>query len=142
MPIYIGTFPYSPQMLRLPGELADTVALVGVPGLGCVARAEIAKGAARIGRDPHAVHVGAYIVLSVDEDAGRARDACGPVIAAYARRAVLWVEGLVPSDDLEPIHSAYEICRPAMAAAAVDDRLVDRIAIVGDPAYCHDRLAE
>jgi 5,10-methylenetetrahydromethanopterin reductase len=144
MPIYIGTFPYSPHMLRLAGELADGVVLVWAsPDWIRRAREEIATGAARVGRDPAEVDVAAYIVLSVDEDPNQARDACRPLIAAYAERAVRWVEsGLVTEEDLEPIRAARASGGAEAAAAAVDDRLVEKIAIAGDPAYCRDRLAE
>jgi 5,10-methylenetetrahydromethanopterin reductase len=144
LPIYIGTFPYSPQMLRIAGALADGVALVWCNPDWVRRAAEcVAEGAHRAGRDPASVEVAAYLVLSVDDDPVAARAACKPLIASYAPRPVRWIEaGLATTDELEPVLAARAAGPTDAAAEAVTDALVDKIAIAGDPAYCRDRLQE
>jgi alkanesulfonate monooxygenase SsuD/methylene tetrahydromethanopterin reductase-like flavin-dependent oxidoreductase (luciferase family) len=144
MPIYVGTFPYSPRMLRTAAELADGVALVWTtPDWVRRARDEVASAAAQAGRDPASVEIGAYVVISVDEDGAKARRACRRVIAGYAVRTARWIDaGLVSAEDLEPVVTAYQRGGLPAAIEAVDDHLVEKLAIAGEPAYCRDRLAE
>lgn len=144
LPIYVGTFAYSPQMLRLSGALADGVILVWCNAEGVRRAAElIAEGAEAAGRSPSAVDLAAYLLISVDPDPRRARDACRPVIASYAPRHVRWVEGgLVTADELAPVLAAVRRGGVEAGALAVTDALVDKIAIAGEPRDCVDRLRE
>jgi 5,10-methylenetetrahydromethanopterin reductase len=144
MPLYIGTYPYSPQMLKLSGGLADGVVLVWCsPEWVRRAGEMVAEGAHQAGRDPAAVDMAAYLVMSVDPDPAKARAACKPLIASYAPRPVQWRQaGLVAAEDIEPVLSAFDRGGLAAATAAVSDALVEKLAIAGDPAHCRDRLRE
>jgi 5,10-methylenetetrahydromethanopterin reductase len=144
IPLYVGTYPYSPQMLKLTGGLADGVVLVWcTPEWVRRAGELVAEGARQAGRDPAAVDMAAYLVMSVDPDPARARAACKPLIASYAPRPVQWRDaGLVSAEDIEPVLSAFGQGGLEAATAAVSDALVDKLAIAGNPAYCRDRLRE
>ena len=144
MPIYVGTYPYSPKMLHLSGQMADGVALVWcTPDWVRRARETVAEGAASVGRDPSAVDMAAYLVISVDPDAAKARDACRRLIGSYAPRNHRWFEGgLATPEDLEPVVAAWNRGGLDAAEQAVSDALVDKVAIAGEPAYVKDRLAE
>ena len=144
LPIYVGTYAYSPQMLKVAGALSDGVALVWcTPDLVRRACELIAEGAHEAGRDPASVDVAAYLVISIDEDAGRARAACKPLVASYTPRPVRWREvGLATAEDAEPVLAAFERGGLEAATAAVTDAYVERVAIAGDVKYCRDRLAE
>jgi 5,10-methylenetetrahydromethanopterin reductase len=144
LPIYVGTFPYSPQMLKLSGGLADGVILVWCNPAAVRRACElVAEGAHAAQRSPSTVDIAAYLLISVDPDPARARDACRPVIASYAPRHVRWVEGgLVTAAELEPVLAAMQRGGLEAGARAVTDHLVDKIAIAGDPRYCVDRLRE
>lgn len=144
LPLYVGTYPYSPQMLKLTGALADGVVLVWcTPEWVRRAGEMVAEGAHQAGRDPASVDLAAYLVMSVDPDPVKARAACKPLIASYAPRPVKWREaGLATAEDIEPVLTAFSRGGLEAAAAAVSDALVDKIAIAGDPSYCRDRLRE
>jgi 5,10-methylenetetrahydromethanopterin reductase len=144
LPLYLGTFPYSPQMLKVAGALADGVVLVWCnPDWVRRAGECVADGAHQAGRDPASVDLAAYIVMSVDDDPARARAACKPVIASYAPRPVRWREaGLVTAEELEPVLAALARGGVERAAGVVTDALVDKIAIAGTPSDCRDRLKE
>lgn len=144
LPIYVGTYPYSPQMLKVAGGLADGVVLVWcTPELVKRACELMAEGADGVGRSPSSVDVVAYLVLSVDDDPQQARAACRPLVASYTFRSGRWREvGLVTDEDVEPVLAAFDRGGFDAATAAVSDAYVDKIAIAGDVSYCRDRLKE
>lgn len=81
-PLYLGAL--GPDMLRLGGELADGVVLNWcTPEQVAWSRERIREGAVRVGRDPAAVRVIAYIRVCVDGDADRARRALGRAVLQY-----------------------------------------------------------
>jgi alkanesulfonate monooxygenase SsuD/methylene tetrahydromethanopterin reductase-like flavin-dependent oxidoreductase (luciferase family) len=103
----------------------------------------IAEGALAAGRDPASIDIAAYLVISVDDDAARARAACKPLVASYTPRPVRWrEEGLVAEEDMAPVLRAFERGGLEAATQAVSDRYVEKIAIAGDLSYCRDRLRE
>lgn len=73
-PLYVGAA--GPRMITLGGELADGVYLSWcTPGAVSQARACIADGAARAGRDPDEVRLAASARVCIDEDEDTARRA-------------------------------------------------------------------
>ncbi|MGH2384384.1 MAG: LLM class flavin-dependent oxidoreductase, partial [Candidatus Limnocylindria bacterium] len=145
IPIHIGTYASSRQMLRLAGQIADGVVYIwATPHLVREAGEILGEAAERAGRQMSSIAVAAYLIISLDEDARRARDACRPLVATYARivHEVWRRDGLATEADLEPVLAAFGSGGPPAAAAAVSDALIEKVAIAGDPDYCRDRLGE
>src|SRR5215475_12090205 len=81
-PLYVGAA--GPQMITLGGELADGVYLSWcTPAAVSEARACIADGAARAGRDPDQVSLAASARVCVDEDEDTARRALAAALLPY-----------------------------------------------------------
>jgi alkanesulfonate monooxygenase SsuD/methylene tetrahydromethanopterin reductase-like flavin-dependent oxidoreductase (luciferase family) len=145
VPLYVGCYPFSPKALELTGALADGVVYVWTtPELVRRASETIAEAAHKAHRDPSAIDVAAYFILAVDDDPGRARDACRLTIASYTRIAhIVWRQaGLVTADDVDPVLGALERGGVEAGAAAVSDTLIEKVAIAGNARYCRDRLRE
>jgi 5,10-methylenetetrahydromethanopterin reductase len=145
MRLYVGSYPFSPKALEIAGELADGVVYNWpTPHLMRQAGAALAEGAIRAGRDPGDIDVFSYFIFSVDDDERRARDACRKAVASSARVAHMqWrAAGIVNADDVDPVIAAFDVGGLEAAAEMVNDRLIDRVAIAGDPATCRDRLRE
>jgi 5,10-methylenetetrahydromethanopterin reductase len=145
VPLYVGCYPFSPKALDLTGTLADGVVYVWTtPELVRRAQNRIMEAAHRAGRDPAAIDVAAYFILSVDDNPTRARDACRPTVASYTRIAHrAWLDAeLVTPADVEPVLAAMQRGGLDAGIAATTDTLVDKVAIAGTPRYCRDRLEE
>ncbi len=144
VPIYVGTYAYSRQTLKVAGGLADGVALAWCSPEGLRRACEvIAEGAHAAQRDPASIDVAAYLVISVDDNPARARAACKRLVASYTPRAMRWAEvGLATEEDMAPVRAAFERGGLDAAAAAVSDAYVEKVAIAGDLRYCRDRLRE
>lgn len=90
-PVYLGAL--GPKMLELSGELSDGAALNWcAPEQVEWSRAQIEKGASKIGRDPSEIKVSEYIRVCVDQDEEKARIALAKATMQYALGAT------VPSD--------------------------------------------
>jgi alkanesulfonate monooxygenase SsuD/methylene tetrahydromethanopterin reductase-like flavin-dependent oxidoreductase (luciferase family) len=137
IPIIVGCYSFSDQMLKVAGRLSDGVIHVWTnPEWTRHARAVLSDAAAAAGRDPSTVMQGSYLALSVDEDSRKARDAARPMIAMYARIVgEQWRKAKLCRD--EDLDAAL-----ASGASGVTDRLVEAVAIAGDPAYVVDRVKE
>ncbi|MBI4305007.1 MAG: LLM class flavin-dependent oxidoreductase [Chloroflexi bacterium] len=82
-PVYLAAL--GPQMLRLGGELADGILLnVSTPEQIAWAREQVALGAAKTGRDPHACKVVSLVRMTVDDDVQVARHALVRSVMGYA----------------------------------------------------------
>jgi probable F420-dependent oxidoreductase len=89
LPIY--TAGVNPRMMEAAGRVAD--GLVGHPMFTArwveeVARPELAKGAAKTGRDPSDIKLKGILICSVDEDVGAARRRLAYAVAQYAASRV------------------------------------------------------
>jgi alkanesulfonate monooxygenase SsuD/methylene tetrahydromethanopterin reductase-like flavin-dependent oxidoreductase (luciferase family) len=83
VPIYAAAL--GPQMLHLAGELCDGVSLNWTaPSMRSWVREEVAKGAAKAGRDPSAVRITEYIRVCIDDDVEAARKAFVRAFMGYA----------------------------------------------------------
>ena len=81
-PLYLGAA--GPEMTRLGGELADGVYLSWcTPESVTQARARIAEGAARAGRDPAQVTLAASARVCIDDDPDTARKALAAALVHY-----------------------------------------------------------
>ena len=85
LPVPLYTAALGPQMLHLAGELADGVSLNWTaPAMRPWVREEVAKGAARAGRNPAGVRITEYIRVCVDDDEEAARVAFVRAFMGYA----------------------------------------------------------
>jgi len=83
VPLYAAAL--GPQMLRLAGELTDGVSLNWTaPSMRPWVREEVARGAARRGRDPATVKITEYIRVCIDDDKEAARNAFVRAFMGYA----------------------------------------------------------
>jgi alkanesulfonate monooxygenase SsuD/methylene tetrahydromethanopterin reductase-like flavin-dependent oxidoreductase (luciferase family) len=116
-PIYVGGF--GPEMARLTGELADGLYLSWCTAdLVESARAHLAEGADRAGRDPASVALAASVRVSVDDDTEAARRALAGALLPY----VIGWPGAAPA---RPFRAAFD--RMGFGAEIAElDRMVER----------------
>ncbi|MEO8539749.1 MAG: LLM class flavin-dependent oxidoreductase [bacterium] len=83
VPLYTAAL--GPQMLHLAGELADGVSLNWTaPSMRAWVREEVAKGAAKAGRDPSSIRITEYIRVCIGDDEDAARVAFVRAFMGYA----------------------------------------------------------
>jgi 5,10-methylenetetrahydromethanopterin reductase len=143
VPVYVGTYSWSPKTIAIAGELSDGVIYAwGVPAQVRRAAEALAEGAERVGRDPSEVDVASLVVMAVDENEADARDRCKPTIAVYAPSTYPdWLKvGMITEDDVKPVLDAHATGGFEAATRAVPDSLVEKVAIAGNARYCRDRL--
>ena len=142
MPIYISAL--FPRMTELCGEVADGVILTrGTLASAARARAHVAAGAGRAGRDADAVEISSLLPTSVSADRNQAYAAARPGLAFYAgffpRYNRLIAENGFP-DEAAAIARAWADDDRAGAERAVTDDMIAATGIAGEPAECRERL--
>ncbi len=142
MPIYISAL--FPKMLELCGEVADGVILTrGTLASAARARAHVAAGAARAGRDAGAVEISSLLPTSVAADRGEAFAAARPGLAFYAgffpRYNRLIAENGF-AQEAAAIARAWAAGDRAGAERAVTDDMIAATGVAGRPAECRERL--
>ena len=142
MPIYISAL--FPKMLELCGEIADGVILTrGTLASAARARAHVAAGAARAGRDAGAVEISSLLPTSVAADRGEAFAAARPGLAFYAgffpRYNRLIAENGF-AQEAAAIARAWAAGDRAGAERAVTDGMIAATGVAGRPAECRERL--
>jgi 5,10-methylenetetrahydromethanopterin reductase len=145
VPVYVGTYSWSPKTIAIAGELSDGVIYAwGVPAQVRRAAEAVAEGAARAGRDPSEIDVASLVVMAVDENEAAARDRCRPTIAVYAASTYPdWLKvGMITEDDIKPVLDAHAKGGVEAATRAIPDSLVEKVAIAGNARYCRDRLQD
>ena len=140
-PIYLSAL--FPKMLELCGEIADGVILTrSTLASAAAARARVAAGAARAGRDAAAIEVTSLLPASVAPDREEAIAAARPGLASTrasfplqppARRERL-------SGEAAAIASAWAAGDAAGAARAVSGEMIAATGIAGTPDECRERL--
>jgi 5,10-methylenetetrahydromethanopterin reductase len=137
-----------PRMIELAATASDGVGLgilISPEHLAGVVRPRAEAAAAAAGRDPAAVRFPMAAMVSVDDDAERARmltrrAICGlfhPVPHPYYD-FLLREQGYAEVADAASELAPQKRWREAMAA--IDDELIDRLTITGTPADCAARL--
>jgi 5,10-methylenetetrahydromethanopterin reductase len=130
------------ETAALAGEIADGLMLY----LASRARyqqvvARMRQSAQQVGRDPQAVMVSILIPTFLSENLGAARDAARRFLSFYAT---------VPLYATMFRRNGFEAEMEAVAqaqgdrdqiAAAISDRLIEDICLVGSPAHCREQLA-
>ncbi len=142
MPIYISAL--FPKMTELCGEVADGVILTrGTLASASGARAHVAAGARRAGRDAGAVEISSLLPTSVSADRDEAYAAARPGLAFYAgffpRYNRLIAENGFP-DEAAIIARTWAAGDRAGAERAVTDDMIAATGIAGQPAECRERL--
>jgi probable F420-dependent oxidoreductase len=141
IPIHVGAL--GPPMLELAGEIADGVTLNMMPVEAVPKMLEhVRLGAARAGRDPEKIEVVARFMVCVTDDPDGARAMMraffGPYFATSVyNRFVAWC-GF--EQEAAEIRAGWEARDRARVGAAVDDSMIDRIAVIGSAQQCRDRL--
>jgi probable F420-dependent oxidoreductase len=129
----------NPGMLELCGELADGVLLNYLPASHVAWSVEqVRRGEEQAGRAPGTCRVHAYVHAGVCErehgiDAARKDLFSYIVVDAYARNFAR--AGF--ADEVEAVRAAHAAGDRAGALAAVSDRMVDAIDIMGDHDHVH-----
>jgi len=142
VPIYVAAL--MPPMLELAGEIADGVILNFMP-VEAVPRmlAHVREGAARSGRDAAKLEVVARFQTLVTDDVPRARDAIRQMMGPYFATSVYnrFVAWCGFAEEARALDAAWRARDRARNVAAVTDDMVDRLAIIGTPERCRERLA-
>jgi len=153
VPVYVaGT---APLMQQLGGEIGDGLLTPSIttPAFVRYTRENVAKGAAKSGRDPSDVDVGCTIVASIhesDRDAGRdgAREIAGMYLANKVQNiqgsadTLLDLAGL-EQDEIRPVAEAMERGGRLAAKEQVTDALLDKCKpIAGLPEDCIAAIEE
>lgn len=141
-PVYLSAL--FPKMLELTGEIADGVILTrSTLATPAAARARIAAGAARAGRDAAAVEITSLLPASVSSDREAALAAARPGLAFYAgffpRYNRLLAESGFP-DEAAAVARAWAAGDADGAARAVTDEMIAATGIAGTAAECRERL--
>ena len=145
IPIYVAAL--FPKMLQTSGEIAQGVLLTW-----CTleharsAIGHVAVGAGRVGKDPGEVDVATMVscAVSADQaDAEEIRDSMRATIASYAGRVPryrrLMAEAGFPQE-MEAVRQAWREGDREQALRQVPSGLIDKIAVVGTPNECRQRL--
>ena len=145
IPLFIGAL--RPGMLALAGELADGVCLNLMPPRVVVRQlAEVRRGAHAVGRQlPPDFGVMARLQTVVTDDPAGVRDLLrnefvGPYLAQPVYNRFLAWMGY--EEEAEAIALGWAARDRAAVAAALHDRLIDDLVLVGDAGHVRTRLEE
>lgn len=143
IPIYLGA--QGPKMLELAGEVADGVLINASHPKDFEAAIEAIKaGAAKAGRDPKEVDVGAYTCFSIDKKEDKAVGAAKIVVAfivAGSPPPVLERHGIDPSA-ATTIGGAIGKGDFGAVMGAVTPEMMDAFSICGTPEVCAEKVAD
>ena len=142
IPIYLSAL--FPKMTELCGEIADGVILArSTLASAARARAHVAAGAGRAGRDASAVEIASLLPASVAPDRSEALAAARPGLAFYAgffpRYNRLLAESGFPTE-AAAVAKAWAAGDKAGAERAVTDEMITATSIAGTPAECRERI--
>jgi 5,10-methylenetetrahydromethanopterin reductase len=148
IPIFLAAS--QPRMLRLAGEVADGVILMGAadPAVTSWQLDHVAQGAASAGRSLADVFVDLWFALSISDDESKARHDVRAWATSQARWFARWKELPGPladfKNEFEAAYAAYQfsehLSTRAEHAAVISDELVDIIAVSGSTRRCLERI--
>ena len=143
-PIPIHLAGIAPETADLAGEIADGLMLYLASKLHfqeLVDRME--KGATRAGRRPQEVTVSLLIPTFLSEDIGAAREAARRFLTLYAAMPhytrMFRRSGF--TQEADAVAEALDNGGPARIGAAISDRLMDEVCLVGPLSRCREQLA-
>jgi len=142
-----------PKVIGLAGRLAERITFaVGADPDRMAWAIELARGAAAdVGRDPASLSLGAYVNVGCHPELDVARGLIGGAVAAFAHFSSMpgsTGEGLADADwaVVAEVGRRYDsnvhLLNTAAHTSPLDDRFIDRFAVVGPPDACVARLVE
>lgn len=142
IPIYIAAV--FPKMTALSGEIADGIILTrSTLETVATARAHIAEGAAKAGRDASDVTITTLLPTAIADTMADARDQIRPGLALYAGffpryNQLMSNQGF--EGEAQDIARAWKAGDRETAIRAVSDAMIDATSIAGTPGYCREQL--
>ena len=105
--------------------------------------AHVRTGAGRAGRDAAELEVVARFQTVVTDDVPAARDAIRQMMGPYFATSVYnrFVAWCGFAEEARAIDAAWRAKDRTRNVAAVSDEMIDRLAIIGTPEHCRQRLA-
>jgi 5,10-methylenetetrahydromethanopterin reductase len=143
IPLYLGVT--GPKALECAAEIADGVVLNGFVSAAYTKRAveRMRRRLAEAGRGKDDFEIASWLMVSVDRDSARAKDAVRPMVATYlANFPNIARESGLPQDLLDTIGSVYMEKGVAEAARHVDDNVVTLLSCSGSPDECRALIQE
>jgi 5,10-methylenetetrahydromethanopterin reductase len=143
IPLYLGVT--GPRALECAAEIADGVILNGFVSAAYTTRAveRMRRRLADAGRDEDTFEIASWLMVSVDRDSAKAKDAVRPMVATYlANFPNIARESGLPQDLLDTIGQVYAERGVAEAAKLVADDVVTRLSCSGSPDECRALIQE
>lgn len=143
LPIYLAVT--GPRALELAGEVGDGVILNAFMSTGYIRRAveRLRMGAVRSGRTLNGYPLCGAVVVALDRDGVRGRDAVRPLVATYLTGFPnIARESGVSPEDLERYREARARGGLEATTALIPDEVVDRLTATGSLEDCRRRLGE
>src|SRR5262249_21663302 len=143
VPIYVGAL--KPPMLRLAGEVGDGAAVNLFPASALPRMiAEIARGAAKVGKDAAGLETVCRFQAWVTDDPKGARALLRRSMAGDFTTSVYnsFAEWCGFEEEARAMRDAWEKRDREKTEAAFTDEMIDAITLVGSEAHCRDRVAE
>ena len=137
IPLYLGVT--GPKALDAAAEMADGLILNGFVSADYSRRAieRVHARAADVGRSRERIEIASWLMISVDRDSAKAKDAVRPMVATYlANFPNIARESGLPDAVLETIGQTYTEGGVAEAARHVGDDVVTRLSCAGTPTEC------
>jgi 5,10-methylenetetrahydromethanopterin reductase len=134
IPLYLGVT--GPKALDTAAEIADGVILNGFVSAQYSERTigRLRDRAVQSGRAEDDIEIASWLMVSVDRDSGKAKDAVRPMVATYlANFPNIARESGLPDDLLETIGLTYAEKGVLEAAKHVGDEVVTRLSCAGSP---------
>jgi len=151
-PIYVaGT---GPVMQKMAGSISEGLltASITTPAFVRYSRKNMEEGAAKVGRDPATLALGAVIVGSIGRDSAKGKEGAREQAAMYLANKVQNIKGSadvllecagLSFEELRPVADAMEKGGRKAAAKAVTDDILRKICpIAGTPEECIRRIQE
>lgn len=144
VPIHLGVV--GPKNLEMAGEIGDGVLLSAMtsPAYVRFALERIRRGVERAGRTLADLEIGAFLFVSVSEDARQARERVKPLLATLIalvsgepENAIFASAGLPPD---EVRRFGEDFASGEVPVGRVTDWMIDTFAIAGEPDHCRAQL--
>jgi probable F420-dependent oxidoreductase len=132
-----------PEMLELAGEIADGVLLNWIPPEAVPASiAHLEAGARRAGRTLDGFEIAGFVRTTVTDEPDAARAQLARDITGYAIVDVYasFFRSVGYADEMAAINTAWKSGDRAGAVREVSPRVLDGLGVVGDEAFCRERI--
>lgn len=144
-PVRIVLAALGPEMLELAGEIADGVILNWIPPETVPESIKhLEAGARKAGRTLAGFEIASFIRTCVTDDANAARETLARDITRYAivdaYASFFKSSGFGP--EVDALNAAWKAGDRAGAVKQVSPRVLDGLGVVGDEAFCRERIAE